>query len=781
MREQNVISAEQNRDAGFADERTKLNTELRDKKQAMECDINTVRETKLSELEEEIAKIKNKRLEDISKAEQTERERIRTEMTKERLVWDQEKEDARKRLANEWKEVEIQKHAVSAQQSELEGQKTELELNERILERRKELFERQCNKKNEEFDDLIEERLDEKRASMETQIQSYKEHNARLNESLKIQTDLIGAYEQMERQLGGENPVEIIRQINSMSDELRRLQEELATRPTEEMRERYQSLQAEADRYKTRVAVLENQISVNNSLVAESNNLRRMNSELEAEKKSLAQTASIYERDAKTAEEKCDSLRIELKRLLTPNERPEEEQKRYKEIEKERIKADEAKVPKDPGLKKPKKTDYPDDDAYNIEKEAYYKNVIIHEINWLTKIGDECDKIGLHFNQRILKAFHTALKTADWSLLTILAGVSGTGKSELPRLYSHFGGIYFEELSVQPNWDSKESMLGFFNSIDNKFAAEPVLHFLAQSQMEWEEKTENNKCYPGLIDAVCLILLDEMNLAHPELYFAEFLSKLEKRRGLKGKEKMPDLPVSIGAGMTPYPLKLGRNVLWTGTMNQDETTKSLSDKILDRSIIIHFPRPTELKRRDEIIPLTNDNRGTILHRKSWESWLTRKSPFSDKDIKPYKDFIEEMNESLSVVGRAIGHRVWQSIEYYIANYPDVRDAMFTTSNDADKEKLTAAMHTAFEDQLAQKVMPKLRGIDTRERSKSKTECLDKILSQLNAGVGGNRFNLADDFNIACGDLGHGQFIWQSANYLNYDPAVSSDGSKNDVD
>ena len=118
-----------------------------------------------------------------------------------------------------------------------------------------------------------------------------------------------------------------------------------------------------------------------------------------------------------------------------------------------------------------------------------------------------------------------------------------------------------------------------------------------------------------------------------------------------------------------------------------------------------------------------------------------------------------MNASLSVTGRALGHRVWQSIEYYMANYPDVRAAQRIS----DKEALAKAMHIAFEDQLVQKVMPKLRGIDTR--GKSKTECLDKIRGQIVRGIDRNTFNLTEDFDLAC-DLGYGQFIWQSANYLN---------------
>ena len=279
-----------------------------------------------------------------------------------------------------------------------------------------------------------------------------------------------------------------------------------------------------------------------------------------------------------------------------------------------------------------------------------------------------------------------------------------------------------------------------------------MLRLLAQSQKPWSND------YPGLQDAVCLVLLDEMNLAHPELYFAEFLSKLELRRGRKGSD-VPFIPVKIGAGMKPYELSLGRNVLWTGTMNQDETTKSLSDKVLDRSIIINFPRPTELKRRLKLTPLDERNRGPALHKASWQSWLVQGSIFPEEVVKPFKAFIENMNAALAISGRALGHRIWQSIEYYMANYPDVRAALA----EKDEPSTHKAMHIAFEDQLVQKVMPKLRGIDTR--GKSKTECLDKIRGQIVAGINGNSFNLAEDFDLAC-ELGYGQFIWQSANYLN---------------
>jgi hypothetical protein len=723
-RERAVEAAERKRDEGFADEREAFRAELGVKRATLESSIASEREKRLSALEDEIARTRGNRLEEVARAEQAERDRVRAEIARERDAWTRQQDEVSKQIERERTDLERQRGALSALRSELDGRRVALEAEERNCEDQERLLERRWQRRNERLDDEVESRVGEARRSLQLQKESFADENTRLRESIRIQTDILGAFEQLKRQLGGRDPAEIIRHINSQTDELKRLHEELATRPTQEMRDRFKSLESKARTWQAEVEQLRQQIDASAPELARVSELRRKNEEISAENRSLAQRASIFEAAATEAQAALDRLRAAY-------ERPAELGARYKEIEAPLFKASQVQRPARSGS---------------------------DEMQWLTSIGNECDTYGLHFNSRILKAFHTALKTAELSPLTVLAGVSGTGKSELPRLYSHFGGLVFEPISVQPNWDSQESMLGFFNSIDNKFDAQPVLRLLAQSQKAWVEKTEESEGYPGLAEAVCLVLLDEMNLAHPELYFAEFLSKLELRRGKKGAE-VPLLPVKIGAGMQPYPLALGRNVLWAGTMNQDETTKSLSDKVIDRSIIIHFPRPTELKRRVHLVPLDEKNRGRPLHRQDWNSWLAQSSSFVEEDVAPFKRFIEEMNANLAVAGRAIGHRVWQSVEYYMANYPDVRAAQ----QQSDKPALAKAMHVAFEDQLVQKVMPKLRGIDTR--GKSMTECLEKIRGQINAGVEGSKFNLDEDFETAC-ELGYGQFIWQSANYLN---------------
>ena len=115
-------------------------------------------------------------------------------------------------------------------------------------------------------------------------------------------------------------------------------------------------------------------------------------------------------------------------------------------------------------------------------------------------------------------------------------------------------------------------------------------------------------------------------------------------------------------------------------MNQDETTKSLSDKVLDRGIVINFPRPRKLESRTKMGLITDfiGNDRPKMHKSTWESWTSHVIEFSEEqmeEIENYRLIVQKINNALEEVGRALGHRVWQSIEYYIANYPTVRQEM----------------------------------------------------------------------------------------------------------
>jgi len=694
QREVAVQKAEIQRDRGYADERARLDDELFSLRKVQEKDLGSKRASALTALEKELTVERVSRIANLGKE-------IADRLSAHEAAIQQDKD-----------ELEQKRKAFLKNQAELDELRDELEYQKQRLRSNKDRLEERESGLNLEVDARVAQR----KHSFESEKAALNDEIARLRESLKTSSALISNFEVLKHKLGDEDPAAVLLRLKTYEEEINTLREDLATRPTQEMQDAFDRLTSEQSELKLACERFSEENEGLRSAARAQSDLEMQVAELTDKNKSLLRRFESVDADN-------NRLMEELKRLQSSYEREQDREARIRDIE----------------------TPY-------VQKELPRAVENVEELQWLDGIRQSCIDYGLRFPRRILHAFHTALKTSEWSPVTVLAGVSGTGKSELPRLYSHFGGINFLSLAVQPNWDSQESMLGFFNSIDNKFDAQPVLRLLAQSQKVQAEG------YPlGLKDAMNLILMDEMNLAHVELYFAEFLSKLELRRGMK--KELPFLDVKLGAGIQPYQLPIGRNVLWAGTMNQDETTKSLSDKVLDRGIVINFPRPTTLERRRQLIPL--GDQAPLLSRKLWESWWCRESKFSDDQILPFKGFIEDMNDALSKVGRALGHRVWQSIEYYMANYPDVLDAQRKN----DDTGLVKAMKVAFEDQLVQKVMPKLRGIETR--GKSRTDCLDRIRTQL---VNDN-YTIIEDFDLAC-EFGYGQFIWSSANYLKDDESLN---------
>lgn len=640
-------------------------------------------------------------------------------------------------LSREQERVKAENTRVEGLEKELEKREEDLLDQQRTLERDKRRLERE-RARIEEADSNLTEVVNQKIEDTIKKLNQLIETKNKELESLREQlAATVGEIELVKsfREAYGEDPQVLIQSIKQLEDSNKKLRDKLSN----------SSDKAELDTlsaaYRESKAEVERLLEENRHLSDSQGRVASLEAQfrtLDSEHKSLLATCE-------SLENQLEAKNQELVRLSTPEGRVADRDARIAAIMTGAMDDKKDLVGAGDGL----------DSRFNKKD----------EIVWLEDVWKKCEEYGIKFNKRILYAFHTALKINEWSTITVLSGVSGTGKSELPRLYSEFGGLNFCSVAVQPNWDSQESMLGFFNSIDNQFEPEELLKFLVQCTTD-----------PRYNEYMSVVLLDEMNLAHVEHYFAEFLSKLESRRGLS-RTYLPEIEVKLGAGVKSYGLKLSRTLLWTGTMNQDETTKSLSDKVLDRGIVINFPRPKNLESRAKMGLITDyisDDRAK-LHKDTWQSWTSHTIEFSEeqkKEVENYRIIVQKINNALEEVGRALGHRVWQSIEYYIANYPTVRQAMNYQSKQNEKGKivwvptnseltgeLKEAMRTAFEDQIVQKIMPKLRGIETRDkRGKSS---LDKIEDLL---VTHDFASLQEDFQIAR-EQGYGQFIWNSAKYL----------------
>jgi hypothetical protein len=173
------------------------------------------------------------------------------------------------------------------------------------------------------------------------------------------------------------------------------------------------------------------------------------------------------------------------------------------------------------------------------------------------------------------------------SPLVILSGISGTGKSLLPRKFAKRTNSKFHPIPVQPQWSDNSDLFGFVPTLSpTKFVEGKLIKGLRDAY--------DNP------DTLVIALLDEMNLAPVEHYFSDFLSVAEsrERKGtMIGSDPLPiELPAVPGAGL-PDPeidlrgIELPSNLRVVGTANMDETTHSFSPKVLDRAFTIEFDDP----------------------------------------------------------------------------------------------------------------------------------------------------------------------------------------------
>jgi 5-methylcytosine-specific restriction endonuclease McrBC GTP-binding regulatory subunit McrB len=268
-------------------------------------------------------------------------------------------------------------------------------------------------------------------------------------------------------------------------------------------------------------------------------------------------------------------------------------------------------------------------------------------------------------------------------------------------------GLHFVILPVQPRWDSPQDLFGFYNYLEGRYKATELARAMVQFELynrdSWPlpEDWEHDRS-----DRMLLVLLDEMNLARVEYYFSEFLSCLETRRGINQKDEKErakaEIPLEMGSlrkGEKPIRLFPGQNILFTGTMNEDETTQALSDKVLDRACVMRFGRPKQIIERVDKPGTSPSENGLTFDQ--WNSLL--KENMSPLDKEQVNRWINELNDAMDNIGRPFGYRVIKAIQSYVANYPDW------------ESKRT---QYAMADQIEQRIMPKLRGIEIADSDQS---------------------------------------------------------------
>ena len=253
-------------------------------------------------------------------------------------------------------------------------------------------------------------------------------------------------------------------------------------------------------------------------------------------------------------------------------------------------------------------------------------------------------QLRLYYDASLLRAFIGGLAC---SKLIILQGISGTGKTSLAYAWGKFVKNDSCIASVQPSWRDKTELLGYFNEFTKKFNESNVLEELYLA---------------GYDDNVHTIILDEMNIARVEYYFAEMLSILEVPQRSEWIIELvttvwPDDPKRLDKGK----LRLPGNLWYIGTINNDDSTFMVTDKVYDRAMPIDI--------NNKINPFQCREQEAIAMNSSYLESLfddaQKTHPVSQKSL----DLVEQLDDYVIKHFRiAFGNRIMKQLRTFTSVY-----------------------------------------------------------------------------------------------------------------
>ena len=255
-----------------------------------------------------------------------------------------------------------------------------------------------------------------------------------------------------------------------------------------------------------------------------------------------------------------------------------------------------------------------------------------------------CSRLGLFYNVDTLRLFISGFAAAR---LIILQGISGTGKTSLPYAFGKFIQNDVTIASVQPSWRDRTELFGYFNEFTKRFNETEVLKKMYEARF---------------MDDVSVIILDEMNIARVEYYFAELLSILEM-------PSRDEWVVSLVPTVWPTDpelffdgkFKLPPNMWYVGTINNDDSTFAVTDKVYDRAI----PIDINTKGKYFEAPLTDPIYLNYKHLEELFDEAKAKYPVSEEALKKFAELDDYVIEHFRI---AFGNRILKQLKDFVPVY-----------------------------------------------------------------------------------------------------------------
>lgn len=264
----------------------------------------------------------------------------------------------------------------------------------------------------------------------------------------------------------------------------------------------------------------------------------------------------------------------------------------------------------------------------------------------------------------------------------ILEGLSGTGKTSLPKYFAEYTRSNVCFTSVQASWKDRSDILGYFNEFAKKFTETPFLRALYRANYETE--------------TISMMVLDEMNLSRVEYYFADFLSILE----LDAKQWNISLMAVSTKGVLPEKLNdctihIPHNTWFIGTANKDDSTFTITDKVYDRAVVIDFSERKEVVHVQHKEPRIRLNKDQLVS--MFESVLAE-HPMDKADYDKFSALSNFMYDTFDV---NFGNRIMNQIQVFVPIYVACGGTAYKALDLMFARKVLRKLDGRFEENLKQ--------------------------------------------------------------------------------
>ena len=254
----------------------------------------------------------------------------------------------------------------------------------------------------------------------------------------------------------------------------------------------------------------------------------------------------------------------------------------------------------------------------------------------------------LYFDLDVIRFFVSGFAASHFM---ILEGLSGTGKSSLPRYFAKFASCEVLFVPVQATWRDKTNLIGYFNDFSKTYTETEFLSTLYKANYN--------------PDKLYFFVLDEMNISRVEYYFADFLSVLEYPEEL-WKLKIMQLPYNFIPPAKLYDgiIQIPSNSYFVGTANKDDSTFTITDKVYDRAITIDFDNrntPFTVKEEAGTIKLSKSH----LQKLYLEASQNLQNRMNEEDFKKFQSITDFIYDKFDIT---FGNRILNQIENIIPVY-----------------------------------------------------------------------------------------------------------------